>query len=215
MTVNAGATVLIKSGDTVTLDGALIAASGSFVTFNSGANLIQYGTTNENTGAIVIKRESARIKRLDYTMWSSPVAAQGLQAFSPNTLSNRFYSYNSSTNLYQAVDPSATNFSPFNGYLIRTPNTHPTTPASWTGQFTGVPNNGTINMPILRGDYDGADYNTGVSATLATKDDDNWNLIGNPYPSAISANTLLFIYTLFCCFNYLFFAFTCAHGHYY
>ena len=168
LTVNAGATVLIKSGDTVTLDGALIAASGSFVTFNSGANLIQYGTTNENTGAIVIKRESAKIKRLDYTLWSSPVAAQGLQAFSPNTLSNRFYSYNSSTNLYQAVDPSATNFSPFNGYLVRTANTHPTTPASWTGQFTGVPNNGNYSMAFT-----------------------GYRVIGNPYPSAIDAENFI------------------------
>jgi hypothetical protein len=168
LTVNSGATVLIKSGDSVTLDGALIASTGSFVTFNSGANLIQYGTTNENTGAIVIKRESARIKRLDYTMWSSPVAAQGLQAFSPNTLSNRFYSYNSSTNLYQAVDPSATNFSPFNGYLVRTANTHPTTPASWTGQFTGVPNNGNYSMAFT-----------------------GYRLIGNPYPSAIDAENFI------------------------
>jgi hypothetical protein len=30
-----------------------------------------------------------------------------------------------------------------------------------------------------------------VSGTLATRNDDNWNLIGNPYPSAISANTFL------------------------
>ena len=168
LTVNAGATVLIKSGDTVTLDGALIAASGSFVTFNSGANLIQYGTTNENTGAIIIKRESAPVKRLDYTIWSSPVAAQGLQAFSPNTLSNRFYSYNSSTNLYQAVDPSATNFSPFNSYLVRTANTHPTTPATWTGQFTGVPNNGNYSMAFT-----------------------GYRLIGNPYPSAIDAENFI------------------------
>ena len=168
LTVNAGATVLIKSGDTVTLDGALIASPGSFVTFNSGANLIQYGTTNENTGAIVIKRESARIRRLDYTLWSSPVAAQGLQAFSPSTLSNRFYSYNSSTNFYQAVDPSATTFSPFYGYLIRTANTHPTTPATWTGQFTGVPNNGNYSMAFT-----------------------GYRVIGNPYPSAIDAETFI------------------------
>jgi autotransporter-associated beta strand protein len=169
LTVNAGATVLIKSGDSVILDGALIASPGSFVTFNSGANLIQFGTTNDNTGAIVIKRESSSLlKRLDYTLWSSPVAGQGLQAFSPNTLSNRFYSYNSSTDLYQAVNPSATTFSPFNGYLIRTPNTHPTTPASWTGQFTGVPNNGNYSMTFT-----------------------GFRLIGNPYPSAIDADAFI------------------------
>jgi hypothetical protein len=96
------------------------------------------------------------------------VAAQGLQAFSPNTLSNRFYSYNSSTNLYQAVDPSATTFSPFNGYLVRTANTHPTTPTTWTGQFTGVPNNGNYSMAFT-----------------------GYRVIGNPYPSAIDAENFI------------------------
>jgi hypothetical protein len=140
------------------------------VTFNSGANLIQFGTTNDNTGAIVIKRESSSLlKRLDYTLWSSPVAGQGLQAFSPNTLSNRFYSYNSSTNFYQVVaNPSSTNFTPFNGYLIRTPNTHPTTSTTWTGQFTGVPNNGNYGMTFT-----------------------GFRVIGNPYPSAIDADAFI------------------------
>jgi hypothetical protein len=174
LTVNSGASVLIKSGDSVTLDGALIAILGSFVTFNSGANLIQNGTTNTNTGAILIKRESAPLKRLDYTLWASPVASQQLQAFSPYTLSNRFYSYNTNTNLYEAVDPSATTFSPFNGYLIRAPNTHPTNPTTWTGQFAGVPNNGIY------------------SATLTNfGEGKRYNLIGNPYPSAIDVDTFI------------------------
>jgi uncharacterized protein YodC (DUF2158 family) len=174
LTVNSGATVVIKSGDSVTLDGALIAILGSFVTFKSGANLIQNGTTNTNTGSILIKRESAPLKRLDYTLWSSPVASQQLQAFSPYTLSNRFYSYNTNTNLYEAVDPSATTFSPFNGYLIRAPNTHPTNPTTWTGQFAGVPNNGNY------------------SATLTNfGDGKRYNLIGNPYLSAIDVDTFI------------------------
>ena len=77
------------------------------------------------------------------------------------------------------------------GYIVRGPDSYTTTPQNFTANFTGVPNNGDLTSPIDRGTYDGVDYNTGVSTTLATKDDDNWNLLGNPYPSAIHADSFL------------------------
>lgn len=52
--------------------------------------------------------------------------------------------------------------------------------------FTGVPNNGNINKTVDRGTYTGSGY-TGVNGIAITKFDDNHNLIGNPYPSAINA----------------------------
>ena len=175
LTVTNNATVVIKSGDSMTLDGPLTVNTGSFVTFNSNANLLQSGTTNTNSGAIIIKRNSSPLKRLDYTLWSSPVANQQLQTFSPNTLSNRFYGYNTSTNLYQVVDPSTTNFTPLNGHLIRTPNNQSTTtPTIWTGQFTGVPNNGNYSIALQN-------FATGY----------RYNLIGNPYPSAIDIDSFI------------------------
>jgi len=175
LTVTNNATVLIKSGDSVTLNGALTVDAGSFVTFNSGSNLLQSVTANTNSGAIVVKRDSSPLKRLDYTLWSSPVANQQLQAFSSNTLSNRFYSYNTSDNLYQVLDPTTTNFDPLNGYLIRTPNNQSTTiPTIWTGQFVGVPNNGNYSIALQN-------FATGY----------RYNLIGNPYPSAIDIDTFI------------------------
>lgn len=175
LNITNNATVVIKSGDTVTLDGALTVDTGSLVTFNSGSNFLQSGTNNSNSGTIVIKRDSSPLKRLDYTLWSSPVSNQQLQAFSPNTLSNRFYNYNTSTNFYQVVVPSTTNFTPMIGYLIRTPNTFSaSTPTIWTGQFVGVPNNGNYSM-ALQNFAEGYRY----------------NLIGNPYPSAIAIDTFI------------------------
>ncbi|MGZ9677524.1 hypothetical protein [Flavobacterium sp. GNP001] len=57
---------------------------------------------------------------LDYSLWSSPVSGQKLKAFSPNTLDNRFYTYNPSSNIYVAVAaPATTDFAVGNGYLIR------------------------------------------------------------------------------------------------
>lgn len=169
LTVSNNAVVNIPSGFDVTLNGKLEVASGSF-TLENNANLIQ--TTNiANTGNIVVKRNTSAIMRLDYTAWSSPVANQNLLAFSPLTISNRFYTYNTSTNLYNALpSPSTTVFDTAKGYLIRIKNTQPTTPTIWTGVFTGVPNNGDIVMPLQN-----------------IAPGQRFNLIGNPYPSPIDA----------------------------
>ena len=81
------------------------------------------------------------------------------------------------------------------GYIVRGPNSFGAIAATFTATFSGTPNNGIITTPIQRGTYDGANYNTGASTTLGTKDDDNWNLIGNPYPSAIRAIDFLALNT--------------------
>jgi hypothetical protein len=175
LTVNNGASVVISSGDTVTLSGALISIPGTLVTINNNANLIQSGTTNTNSGAIIIKRNSSALKRQDYTIWSSPVASQQLQSFSPQTLSGRFYTYNTTTNLYDVVaSPSTTNFDAAKGYLIRMPNNHPATATIWAGQFAGVPNNGNYSFTLVNG---GAGQ--------------RFNLVGNPYPSPIDATAFI------------------------
>ncbi|WP_395045478.1 beta strand repeat-containing protein [Flavobacterium sp.] len=169
LTVNNNAIVIVSSGDNVVLNGALTIASGSF-TLNNNSNLIQTSDV-ANSGNIIVKRNSAPIKRLDYSLWSSPVSSQELQAFSPLTLSNRFYTYNSATNLYSVIaSPSTTNFSVGTGYLIRVPNNHPTWAAIWNGQFTGVPNNGPVTVPVVNNTY---------------------NAVGNPYPSTIEADAFI------------------------
>jgi hypothetical protein len=167
LTVNNSAIVTIASGHNVTLDGALTVSSGSF-TLENNANLLQ--TQNvANSGNIIVKRNSSALKRQDYTLWSSPVEGQNLLAFSPLTVTTRFYTYNSSANIYAAVTPSTTSFAAGSGYLIRMPNNHPTTATIWNGQFTGVPRNG--NYPVV------------MSNT--------YNLVGNPYPSPISMSTFV------------------------
>jgi len=161
--------VIISSGNNVSLNGALQVLSGSF-TLENNANLIQSSTV-VNSGNIIVKRNTSPLIRQDYVLWSSPVAAQQLLAFSPATLTNRFYTYDSATDKYIPVfSPATTNFALGTGYLIRVPNTHPTTPTIWGGQFTGVPNNGTVNLTVANATY---------------------NAIGNPYPSTIDADTFI------------------------
>lgn len=180
------ASVTVASGTDITLSGAITVDSGSTFTLNNNANLLQAGTANSNSGNIVVKRNSSALKRLDYTLWSSPVTGQGLYAFSPFTFGNRFYVYRTNTNLYNnadvgfsltslnsdgvnGTDSANVQFAQAKGYLIRMPWDHPTAATVWNGQFTGVPNNGDINFTMTDG---GAGQ--------------RFNLVGNPYPSPIS-----------------------------
>lgn len=168
--VTNNAVVTLSSGFDVTLYGAVVVDSGSSFTLDSNSNLIQTSNVS-NSGNIIVNRETSPLMRLDYVLWSTPVLGQQLFNFSPITLSNRFYTYNAETNLYNAVSsPSTTDFEIGKGYLIRMPNNHPTTPTLFSGAFTGIPNNGIVTLPVTTGSY---------------------NAIGNPYPSTIDADTFI------------------------
>lgn len=168
--VSNAANFIVLSGYTVFLNGALTVDNGSSFKLKNNANLIQ-SSTSQNFGSIQVEKTTAALNRLDYILWSSPVSTQLMQAFSPSTLSNRFYLYNPNTNLYNTISsPSTTTFSVGSSCLIRLPNNHPITPTVWNGTFSGTPNNGTINLPVTNNTY---------------------NAIGNPYPSGIDADMFM------------------------
>lgn len=160
--------VNIISGSNLIIDGLVNVVSTATLTLESNANLVQVAT-GANSGIITVKRESAQLVRLDNTLWSSPVAAQKLFTFSPNTLTNRFYTYDTPTSAFVTTGLSATSdFATGKAYAIRAANNHPSTPTIWLGSFNGIPNNGTKTVTLLT---------TGVG----------FNLVGNPYPSVIDA----------------------------
>jgi hypothetical protein len=171
------AVVSVPAGTNFTINGAITVAPTATLLFNNNTNLIQTDNTAVNIGNIVVKRNSASIVRLDHTLWSSPVVGQNLFSFSPATLTNRFYTYDSPTNTYvNATLNSTSEFTPAKGYGIRSPNNQSTTvPAEWTGTFTGVPNNGNISIPL----------------SPYASNGNNYNLIGNPFPSEIDAMEFL------------------------
>jgi hypothetical protein len=78
------------------------------------------------------------------------------------------------------------------GYIVRGPSgtSLNSTPSDYPATFAGVPNNGSVTVPITKGSYTGADY-PGTNGTIITNYDDNMNLVGNPYPSAINAHDFL------------------------
>jgi hypothetical protein len=170
LTVSNQAVVTIPSAVDVILSGALTVEPLSSFTLEHDSNLTQTISASNavNTGTIIVKEATPKLKRQDYAMFSSPVTGQQLQSFSPATLSSRFYTYSPATNLYTLVpSPSTTNFATGSGYLIRTPNNFPATPTVWTANYVGTPFNGTLTLPVTNGTY---------------------NAVGNPYPSTIDAD---------------------------
>ena len=167
-------------------------------TFNirDKASLIQ--TNNiANTGIVNIERITRPISKLDYTYWNSPVTLASnftLGSLSPDSplmfswiptiLSGTDWGPGNWNN-----ESAATIMDPRKGYIVRAPNTFSSsTKTPYTATFRGTPNNGDLTAPISKGNLNG----TASTETINGTDENyEWNLIGNPYPSALDAAAFL------------------------
>lgn len=185
-----------------------VTVNGGSLTFEQGSNLLQPDFTGPNSGNITV-RTNVKAWRQDYVFWGSPVNqdstlletvnvgtppvattrhAKGttLRSFSYETLSNRFYKFSAADNAFIAQfgsneangvqNTESYEFEKGVGYMIRMPNTFPNPPSSgaapttlFESSFTGVPNNGDVLVPMANGPSS------------------KFQLLANPYPSAMSA----------------------------
>ena len=166
--------VIIQSGHTLIITNNVNVTGPPATTslvFQNDASLIQINNV-ANTGNIRYFRDANPMVRNDYTYWSSPVANQVLNVFSPLTNPNRYYIFDNTVYNWVSV-PGASTMVPGRGYIMRAPSNYSTTvPTVFNGLFDGVPNNGDINSAVVV---------NGLG---------NRNLLGNPYPSAIHADLL-------------------------
>jgi hypothetical protein len=183
LTLNASTSLTVTSGFNLTAIDAIINENGGTLIIENNANLIQVNNvSNSGTGTTIINRTGNLLTRNEYTIWSSPVFGQNLLAFSPVTLPSRFYNYSEADNLYNIVaGVSSVPFTQGAGYLIRMPDSnvlagYNTGDASvrYEGVFTGTANNGDITKSM---EYSGVT--------------NGYNMVGNPYPSTIDAQTFI------------------------
>ncbi len=196
VTVQNGAVLTINAGFSITVTNAVtVIAGGTFNIKNTGS-LVQVNNVT-NSGNINMER-IANLRLQDYCYWSSPVGnllagTFPVQSVSPLTPAGYIYKWatttaNSNGGFGTWVNTTE-NMIPAKGYILRGPTGFTNAaPSALTANFIGVPNNGIFTPTISRGtDVIGV----GPNGILRTIQDDNWNLIGNPYPSAIDALTFL------------------------
>lgn len=178
ITINTG-TLTVNSSNSITITDAVNVVSGANFILENSASLIQDGTTNTNSGNIKVLRNTKPVKRYDFTYWSSPVSPQTMFNLSPLTLPDKYYFWNPVIQNWGTSMNGALSMLAGNGYIIRSPQTFDiNTTTIYPATFTGVPNNGDVNATIYG--------NTSVAEI-----DAKWNLIGNPYPSAINLDLFL------------------------
>ncbi|MCW1146745.1 T9SS sorting signal type C domain-containing protein [Flavobacterium lacisediminis] len=174
--VTNNAIVTINSNHTLSVENGVNVVSGSNLVFENNAALLQTNSSAINVGNITYKRNAAPMREFEYTYWGSPIIGQVLNVFSPLTLSDKFYSYNSSVGVNNWVLENSSNVMiPGKGYAIRAPQGYTSTPQVFNGQFVGTPNNGNVPANVVA-------FNPGLL---------NYNLLSNPYPSAINVVTLI------------------------
>lgn len=167
--IDEGKTVTLLEKNTLAVEFAYT-GSGTLILEDS-ASLYQSDDDMINTGTIHLVRRTSPVIRYDITYWSSPVDNQKMSDFSPNTLGDKYYWYDPISRWVINYNGTMTMI-PGQGYSIRAPQNYSITDrVVFEGVFKGIPNNGKINVEL--------------------KMADGYYLIGNPYPSAISADLFI------------------------
>ncbi len=193
ITLDAAGQLTIKADHSLTVADALTinnnAAKDNFV-IETGGNLLQTSTAANDPagGHVKVERTVNNIKNnpattgMSYLFWSSPVSGQitkGTTGFSPGTPSNRFYEYYEATDTFKETENGT--FVPGKGYAVRAETSGVTSSTyNKTYKFTGVANNGDISIVLKRTKDSGVNTGSGIG----------YNLVGNPYPSAIDLTKL-------------------------
>jgi hypothetical protein len=199
-----GATLVERPRATLTIENQVVVAPNAIFRVRNNASLIQINdVANIVDGEFTMERRTT-MRLNDYVYWSSPVTNFNIEDVSPGTPNGFKYQWLPFANRTPGP-PGPLNFGEWEayntgamdvgkGYIIKGPNGHTTTPSIFSATFRGNPNNGELIQPITRSSYILDDYPYqpyGGDVLLITSDDDNWNLIGNPYPSALNAMDFL------------------------
>jgi hypothetical protein len=173
VTLQSGASLTVSGSNALTVNGVLT-NNGTMYVSNNGSLVQSTGSTLAGSGTYQVQRQGASGQRFNF--WSSPITAQ-------SGVPGTSYTYNPNTSTQDDTDdnPSDPGWSSYNGTM--NPGTGYAGNGGNLATFTGTVNNGNVNEPLFYYAFD----NTYSNSSGGTP----FNLVGNPYPSAISAAQLI------------------------
>src|SRR5690606_25973081 len=173
--VTGTATVTIDAGKTLTVQKSIEVTPNANIIVEPNGSILQVDDSVVNTGSITYKRKTTAMREMNFTYWSAPVSGFTLFDLPSETRNDKFMSFNPLVNNWTVHLNGAVQMTSGKGYIVRAPDnwslTNPTQ-GRYTAEFTGIPNNGVIPVELKKG-----------AGTF--------NLIGNPYPSAIDIDLFL------------------------
>jgi hypothetical protein len=194
LVVNNGFTATIAANTYINVQNNItMVGTGNLIVDDNGS-LVQVSDTGVNTGSISVNRIHT-VKKFDYVYLASPVNNFPLTSVSPTTSTAHLWKWIPTIGGFFGNWVNTTeNMITGKGYIVRGPSGFSNTVAAdYTVPYRNVPNNGVVAVDVERGGYTGADYpNPNPAITVpVNRYDDNWNLVGNPYPSAIDAKAFM------------------------
>jgi len=191
-----GAQVLVTENAALVIEGPI--TNNGQVTIESGSSLIQTHTganSNNNSSTYAIKRVGANVTT-KYNIWSSPIQAANLwNTFGGNPCD--MYTFKASTQEWKYDFNTGAGPAPCNGNNVTFSSTDMVSPDAIAdgvmdptrGYF--IPGS-VSDERVFNGDVNNGDLTTTIWATSTSSNHwtgNNWNLIGNPYPSALDLTT--------------------------
>jgi hypothetical protein len=186
MHIQKGVTVTVSPGDDLFVVNDLL-VEGELDIQHMGSLLVHDDNgLLDNRGHIEVHKTASSLKPLDYTYWSSPVENANLEQVFEASPSNSFFVF--STQNFQDLDRDGLDddqnawvavsgaMQVGRGYTSMAPDVTPFADRQDV-TFQGNINNGEIGIPLYV--QQGSDPNAR-----------HWNLIGNPYPSALDAEKI-------------------------
>ncbi len=180
--INSGNTVTVQGGKYLNLTDDLI-NNGNIILENQ-ASFVQSNAnaTITGTGSYSTKINTNPLTDARYTYFSSPVQNAYINVFNPWAQTNRTFSFDGANQIWTTANTSDLMISG-KGYIVRPPN-----PVTFNYPTTGTPTS-FVGETIFHGKYNTGDITHNITYNAGGTDDDN-ELVGNPYPSAITTATL-------------------------
>jgi len=175
LNVTAG-TLQIDSNKLLTVTNLVTNSSGNAILIKNSGNLVQINDNVPDVGTIKMTRTSRSMALNDYVYWGSPVQENVLSQIP--TILNANYMWDTNGTVDGAWNTISTTI-PGKGFITRFGSA-----GTVNFDFTGVPNNGIVNVPHA------LSYTHGIGNfdSVATG---NTILLANPYPSAINAASFI------------------------